>query len=85
MTSTTEIPSAKPSVGRWVVIIIFGGLSIGFLARTLQYGYRWLSGASTADVNYRVMTIAAVIYSVVCGVIAVIAHRGADRGESAEG
>lgn len=78
--SSSATPSgtapAKParSAGRWAVIGFFALLAVGFLLRLLQNGYHWLGGHSTADVNYKVLTVWCLIYLVVCGGIAAFAY-----------
>jgi len=69
-------PSSPPSrsTGQWIVAIIFGLLSIGFLLRFLQYSYKWLRHTVEADANFKVLAIWALIYTVVCGAIAAFAY-----------
>ena len=60
---------------RWALIVIFGLLSAGFLLRFFQYGFNWVSGAESADLNYKALTIWSLIYVVVCAGIAFAAWR----------
>jgi H+/Cl- antiporter ClcA len=66
-------PSVSRSAGQWIVAIIFGLLTVGFLLRFLQYGYKWLSHAVEGDANFKVLAVWALIYTVVCGGIAAFA------------
>jgi len=84
--STASNPPPR-SIGQWVVTIFFGLLSVAFLFRTVQFGYKWVTHAVEGDANFKAMTIWAVIYVVVCGGIAAVAYfmpREADEEESAE-
>lgn len=55
---------------RKIVAVVFGLLSLVFLARLAQYGYKWLSHASSPDLNYKALTAWCAIYVVVCAAIA---------------
>ena len=72
MSTSSQIPPR--SIGQWVVTIIFGLLSVAFLLRTVQFGYKWLRHIVEGDTNFKAMTIWALIYVVVCGGIAAVAY-----------
>ena len=81
--NSESVSSSRPrGIVRWLIAIIFGLLAAGFLARVVQYGYNWLTHAPSRDVNYKVVTIAALIYAAICAAIALIAFRGGDRADS---
>ncbi len=84
--STASNPPPR-SIGQWVVTIVFGLLSVAFLFRTVQFGYKWVTRAVEGDTNFKAMTIWALIYVVVCGGIAAVAYfmpRETDEEEPAE-
>lgn len=60
--------------GQWIITIFFGLLTVGFFLRFLQYGYKWLAHVVEGDANFKVMTVWALIYVVVCGAIAAVAY-----------
>lgn len=62
------------SIGQWIVTIVFGLLSVAFLFRTVQFGYKWPRHIVEGDTNFKAMTIWALIYVVVCGGIAAVAY-----------
>ncbi len=66
--------SSPRSIGQWIVAVIFGLLTLGFLFRFLQFGYKWLRHAVEGDSNFKVLTVWALIYTVVCGGIAALAY-----------
>jgi di/tricarboxylate transporter len=63
----------KLSVGRMIVIGLFGLLCLGFAFRLVQYGISWISGRESADLNYGALTVWSLIYTVVCAGIAALA------------
>jgi H+/Cl- antiporter ClcA len=67
------------------VIGFFGLLTLGFLFRFLQNGYHWLGGHSTADVNYKALTVWCLVYVVVCSGIAAFAYWLPAEDDTAEG
>lgn len=68
-------PAQPPrSIGQWIVSIIFGLLSVAFLFRALQFGYKWMAKVVEGDTNFKAMTIWALIYVVVCAGIAAVAY-----------
>jgi len=68
---------------RWALIVIFGLLAAGFLFRLVQYGFDWISGAESADLNYKALTAWSLIYVLVCAGIAYGAWRmPVDESES---
>ena len=81
-------PATLPrSIAQWAVTIIFGLLSAAFLFRTLQFGYKWLSGAVESETNFKAMTIWALVYVLVCAGIAAVAYfmpRDAEENERPE-
>jgi hypothetical protein len=60
--------------GQWTVTVIFALLAVGFLFRSCQYGYKWLAHVVEGDANFKVMTVWALIYVIVCGAIAAVAY-----------
>ena len=62
------------SVGQWIVTVVFGLLSVAFLFRTVQFGYKWLARVVEGDTNFKAMTIWALVYVIVCAAIAAVAH-----------
>lgn len=60
---------------RKIVVTVFSLLALAFLFRFAQNGYKWLSHASSPDVNYKAMTIWCAIYVVVCAAIAWVTVR----------
>jgi TRAP-type C4-dicarboxylate transport system permease small subunit len=81
-------PAQPPrSIGQWIVSIIFGLLSVAFLFRALQFGYKWMAKVVEGDTNFKAMTIWALIYVVVCAGIAAVAYfmpREAEENEVSE-
>lgn len=68
-------PTTPPrSVAQWAVTIIFGLLSVAFLLRGVQFGYKWLRHVVEGDTNFKAMTIWALVYVVVCAGIAAVAY-----------
>jgi TRAP-type C4-dicarboxylate transport system permease small subunit len=68
-------PAQPPrSIGQWIVTIVFGLLSVAFLFRTVQFGYKWLAKVVEGDTNFKAMTIWALVYVIVCGGIAAVAY-----------
>jgi hypothetical protein len=68
-------PAQPPrSIGQWIVTIIFGVLSVAFLFRAVQFGYKWLAKVVEGDTNFKAMTIWALIYVGVCAGIAAVAY-----------
>jgi TRAP-type C4-dicarboxylate transport system permease small subunit len=55
---------------RKVVAVIFALLSLAFLFRFVQYGYKWVSGAVQGDTNFKALTIWSLVYVIVCAGIA---------------
>lgn len=66
--------SRSRGIGQWIVTIFFGLLTVGFLLRFFQYGYKWLAHVVEGDANFKVMTVWSLIYVVVCGAIAAVAY-----------
>lgn len=62
------------SIAQWVVTVVFGLLTLGFLFRAGQSGSKWLSGVVEGDTNFKALTIWALIYVVVCAGIALVAY-----------
>ena len=82
-------PSSQPprSIGQWIVTGIFGLLSVAFLFRAVQFGYKWIAKVVEGDTNFKAMTIWALIYVVVCAGIAAVAYfmpRETDEDEPGE-
>ena len=72
---------------QWAVTVVFGLLSLAFLFRAGQFGYKWLSGVVEGDTNFKAMTIWALIYVVVCAGIAAVAYfmpREIEENEASE-
>ena len=76
------MPSPAPSSAssrlgfvRFTMAVIFGLLSVGFFLRMLQAAYRWMSGAQSIEVNYKVVTILLLIYAAITAGLAVLAWR----------
>jgi hypothetical protein len=68
-------PATLPrSIGQLIVTITFGLLSVAFLFRTVQFGYKWLAKVVEGDTNFKAMTIWALIYVIVCAGIAAVAY-----------
>jgi len=69
-------PPVQPprSTGQWIVTVVFGLLSVAFLFRTLQFGYKWLARVVEGDTNFKAMTIWALVYVIVCAAIAAVAY-----------
>ncbi len=75
------------SIAQWAVTVVFGLLSLAFLFRAGQFGYKWLSGVVEGDTNFKAMTIWALIYVVVCAGIAAVAYfmpREIEENEASE-
>lgn len=75
------------SIVQWAVAVVFGLLSLAFLFRAGQFGYKWLGGVVEGDTNFKAMTIWALIYVVVCAGIAALAYfmpREMEENEVAE-
>ncbi len=84
-----NISTVTPQFGfaRWAVTVVFGLLSLAFLFRAGQFGYKWLSGVVEGDTNFKAMTIWALIYVVVCAGIAAVAYfmpREIEENEASE-
>jgi TRAP-type C4-dicarboxylate transport system permease small subunit len=81
-------PAILPrSIAQRAVTVVFGLLSLAFLFRAGQFGYKWLSGVVEGDTNFKAMTIWALIYVVVCAGIAAVAYfmpRETEENEVAE-
>ncbi len=60
---------------RKALSVVLAVLAIAFLARGVQYGYLWLSGASSPDANYKALTAWSGVYLVVCGALAWVVAR----------
>ena len=85
MTFAAPISDFLPTMIRKAVSIVFALLSAAFLFRFVQYGYNWLSGASTQDINYKALTVWSLVYVVVCAAIAWIVFRlGREEPEALE-
>jgi TRAP-type C4-dicarboxylate transport system permease small subunit len=68
---------------RKAVAVVFALLSVAFLVRCIQYGYKWLSGAVEGDTNFKALTIWAFVYVVVCaGVAYAVSRLKSDSAES---
>ncbi|HEU5077914.1 MAG TPA: hypothetical protein VFT72_01800 [Opitutaceae bacterium] len=57
-------------MSRKIVIVVFSLLSAAFLFRFVQFGYKWLSGASSPEFNYKALTAWSAVYVVVCAAVA---------------
>ena len=55
---------------RKIVAVVFSLLSLAFLGRFAQYGYKWLSHATSPDLNYKALTAWCAVYVIVCAAIA---------------
>ena len=67
---------------QWIIAAGFGLLGIAFFLRCLQSAYKWLRHVVDGDANFKALTIWALVYTVVCGVIAAVVYRlPRDRGE----
>lgn len=79
------VSSSRPSrgAGRWLVIGFFGLLSAAFLFRLVQNARHWLAGQTTADANYKALTLWCLVYVLVCGGLAAFTYwlPGDDREE----
>lgn len=71
---STSTVTLQRSFAQWAVTVVFGLLSLAFLFRVGQFGYKWLSGVVEGDTNFKAMTIWALIYVVVCAGIAAVAY-----------
>jgi uncharacterized membrane protein len=71
--STTSVQPPR-SIGQWIVTVVFGLLSVAFLFRTVQFGYKWLARVVEGDTNFKAMTIWALVYVIVCAAIAAVAY-----------
>ena len=71
--SSSSKTSAR-SLGQWIVTAVFGLLSLAFLFRGFQFGYKWLRHVVEGDTNFKAMTIWALVYVVVCAGIAAVAY-----------
>ena len=71
--STTSVPPPR-SIGQWIVTVVFGLLSVAFLFRTGQFGYKWLARVVEGDTNFKAMTIWALVYVIVCVAISAVAY-----------
>jgi hypothetical protein len=60
---------------RKAVSLLFAILAVAFLARGIQYGYLWMSGASSPEANYKALTAWSGVYLVVCGALAWVVAR----------
>ena len=82
-------PAILPrSIAQRAVTVVFGLLSLAFLFRAGQFGYKWLSGVVEGDTNFKAMTIWELIYVVVCAGIAAVAYfmpRETEENEVSEG
>jgi hypothetical protein len=66
--------TSSRSAGQWAVTIVFALLSVAFLFRGVQLGLKWLRHVNEADLNFKAMTLWALLYVVVCAAIAVVAY-----------
>lgn len=84
MSSPKTSSPSKPSRSllQWIIAGVFGLLTVAFFFRMLQAGYKWVSGAHSTDVNYKVETIFLVIYTLVCAGIAALAWCMGDDDEA---
>ena len=83
----------KRSAGQWIVAVLFGLFAAGFFLRTFFFGYKWLRHAVEGDANFKVLTLWALVYTLVCTAIAWVVFRlprdegaasaGFDRGSGA--
>ncbi len=74
--------SASRGPVQWTIAIGFGLLSIAFFLRCLQSAYKWMRHVVEGDANFKALTIWALVYTVVCGVIAaVVYHLPRDGGD----
>jgi hypothetical protein len=72
---------SKLGWGKRLAAIFFALLSLGFLLRTGEYAYKWLTHVPANDMNYKVLTIWGLIYFVATTAIAIVIVRlGADEG-----
>lgn len=84
---STSTVTLQRSFAQWAVTVVFGLLSLAFLFRVGQFGYKWLSGVVEGDTNFKAMTIWALIYVVVCAGIAAVAYfmpREIEENEASE-
>lgn len=84
---STSTVTLQRSCAQWAVTVVFGLLSLAFLFRAGQFGYKWLSGVVEGDTNFKAMTIWALIYVVVCAGIAAVAYfmpREIEENEASE-
>lgn len=84
---STSTVTLQRSFAQWAVTVVFGLLSLAFLFRAGQFGYKWLSGVVEGDTNFKAMTIWALIYVVVCAGIAAVAYfmpREIEENEASE-
>lgn len=84
---STSTVTLQRSLAQWAVTVVFGLLSLAFLFRAGQFGYKWLSGVVEGDTNFKAMTIWALIYVVVCAGIAAVAYfmpREIEENEASE-
>ena len=71
----SESPSIPPrSAGQWTVTIVFGLLSVAFFFRFAQFGIKWARHVVEGDVNFKALTLWALVYVVVCAGIASAAY-----------
>jgi hypothetical protein len=60
----------------------FAVLALGFVLRAFQYGYKWMTGVTSPDVNYKALTIWCLVYVLVCVAVAWgISRLSADRSD----
>ncbi|MEI8089996.1 MAG: hypothetical protein WCG63_10445 [Opitutaceae bacterium] len=71
--STSSVQPPR-TIGQWIVTVVFGLLSVAFLFRALQFGYKWLARVVEGDTNFKAMTIWALVYVIVCAAIAAVAY-----------
>lgn len=84
---STSTVTLQRSFAQWAVTVVFGLLSLAFLFRAGQFGYKWLNGVVEGDTNFKAMTIWALIYVVVCAGIAAVAYfmpREIEENEASE-
>jgi TRAP-type C4-dicarboxylate transport system permease small subunit len=70
---------------RKAVALLFALLSVAFLVRGIQFGYKWLSGAVEGDANFKALTAWSAVYVVVCAGLAWLVSRLQSEEESIEG
>lgn len=82
MNSSVKISVRSPV--QWLVVIVFGLLGAVFFLRALQLGTKWVRHVAEGDLNFKALTLWALVYAVICVAIAAVAYRLPPMEKSAE-